>query len=315
MSEKGVTFRIDIILQSVNELRQEKRTLEQRYIDDKSRNKSLESKLEQDTTRFNQIKERNIKMQETVKVAEQKVSQTESQADRLTEINDGKKKVIGELNDKIKQEMEKQEHDVTEFEEKLLELTQMFRNAKVVYEKDTLNKEIISWKENMEVFHMQAENKNVELTDITKAFESLSMETKKVKEIVDKKIGLEGLTYKDLQVAIALLTRKQEHIHRFMNWVVSTLNRANARLEEFKRQYSISKDREVQLDKGEMESTHVMSGRENYNYVAEDQDSGLLAQTNFCEEPSLTNVGTSNNQKTSMLQSSFFISLPFSRSR
>ena len=31
---------------------------------------------------------------------------------RLTEINDGKKKVIGELNDKIKQEMEKQEHDV-----------------------------------------------------------------------------------------------------------------------------------------------------------------------------------------------------------
>lgn len=315
MSEKGVTFRIDIILQSVNELRQEKRTLEQRYIDDKSRNKSLESKLEQDTTRFNQIKERNIKMQETVKVAEQKVSQTESQADRLTEINDGKKKVIGELNDKIKQEMEKQEHDVAEFEEKLLELTQMFRNAKVVYEKDTLNKEIISWKENMEIFHIQAENKNVELTDITKAFESLSMETKKVKEIVDKKIGLEGLTYKDLQVAIALLTRKQEHIHRFMNCVVSTLNRANARLEEFKRKYSISKDREVQLDKGEMESTHVMSGRENYNYVAEDQDSGLLAQTNFCEEPSLTNVGTSNNQKTSMLQSSFFISLPFSRSR
>ncbi|CAB3995938.1 Hypothetical predicted protein, partial [Paramuricea clavata] len=183
--------------------------------------------------KFCQSRDRNSKMQETVKLAQQKVGQTDSQAERLNEINDAKQKVIADLNEKIKQETDKQENDVTEFQLKLSELTQFFRDAKRAYAKDNLTKETKEWKENMDSVMNEAETKNIELEDVTKAFENLSVDTNKIKELVGEKMGHKGLTYKELKAAIDQLTRKQEQLHKFLKWLESCESDAKAEIQAY----------------------------------------------------------------------------------
>ncbi|XP_028401630.1 uncharacterized protein LOC114524679 [Dendronephthya gigantea] len=233
MTAKSVSFRIDVILQSVNELRQEKQALEQRYAEEKYRSKNIEIKLEQERVKFCQSRDRNSKMQETVKLAQQKVAQTDNQAERLNEINDAKQKILAGLNEKIKIETIQQENDANEFQVKLKELTKFFRDAKRTYSQGNLTKETKEWKDNMDTIINEAEAKTNELEDVTKAFENLSVDTSKIKDLVGEKMGHQGLTFMELKAAIDQLTRAQEQLQKFLNWLESCENNAVAEVQHF----------------------------------------------------------------------------------
>ncbi|XP_046853671.1 CAP-Gly domain-containing linker protein 1-like [Xenia sp. Carnegie-2017] len=235
LPRRNVAFRIDVILQSVNELREEKQALEQRYTEEKNRCSGLEMKLEHESLKFGQSRDRNSKMQETVKLAEKKVGQTENQVDRLNEINDGKQNIISELNRKINEEIMQEDADIRKFQTKITQLTQHFRDAKRANDDDTLRKETQNYKESMKNVANEAKKKKNELEDVTKAFENLLVDTNQIKDLVDKKIGYNGLTLKELKVAIDQISNKQNQLEQFFHFLEACECKAKDKVNDMER--------------------------------------------------------------------------------
>ena len=74
-----------------------------------SKRKQLEAKVATVEAKYTTTSEKNAKMKEAMKVAEQKVAQTQAQVQMFEQLNDEKRARIADLNRKIAEEEEKKQ--------------------------------------------------------------------------------------------------------------------------------------------------------------------------------------------------------------
>ncbi|XP_020617169.1 myosin-9-like [Orbicella faveolata] len=202
-SSSSPTFRVDVIFNSLRELQQEKERLEQHCHEEKARCRSLEIKLDACQTKYYQYSEKNCKMLETVNAAKQKVLQTQLQASRLKELNDGKGARITELRKQIDEEMRKEEEEMQVFQNKLAELTNNFRNARNYYTEENVKKEMEEWSKQAEETKSEVSKEDIALKELSAKFHQLEMETKSAKGELNRKLEFD-VTAKELQTALTV---------------------------------------------------------------------------------------------------------------
>ncbi|KAJ7370055.1 hypothetical protein OS493_034498 [Desmophyllum pertusum] len=191
-------FRIDVIFNSLRELQQEKERLQQHCAEEKARCKNLEIKLEACQTKYYQNSEKHCKMLETVNAAKQKVLQTQIQASRLKELNDGKGARIAELRRQIDEETKRGEIEQQIFENKLEELTSSFRNARNYYTEENVRMEMEEWSKQADDAKAEVSKEDNALQELSAKFHQLEMENKKAKDELDCKLEFD-VSVKKLQ--------------------------------------------------------------------------------------------------------------------
>ncbi|XP_070539324.1 synaptonemal complex central element protein 1-like [Ptychodera flava] len=135
-------FRLEVIFDSIQELQQAKALNEKKLNEVRNNRRCLESKLDAVSAKHAQASDTNNKMMETLKIAQHKVSQTQSQIDSQEEANQIISGRIKTLNEKVKQEEERQKNEINAFETKLAELAARFLNARHYYLPDSLRNKI-----------------------------------------------------------------------------------------------------------------------------------------------------------------------------
>ncbi|XP_029208917.2 structural maintenance of chromosomes protein 1A-like isoform X2 [Acropora millepora] len=234
-SSSSPNFRIDVIVSSLRELQQEKERLQQLCSEESARCRSLELKLDACQAKYFQSKERNLKMLETVNAAKQKVLQTQIQANRLKELNDGKRAKIEELHKEINEEMKKEQTELGAFEEKLSELTNQFRNARNYYAEENVQREIEHWREQSEKARNEASRVDCNLQELTAAFKQLEMENKHAKDEIDSKLEF-GLTHEELKSTLKVVEKINQETKEKLHLSVKQLERDLIRLERAKQE-------------------------------------------------------------------------------
>lgn len=194
-------FRMDVIFNSLRELQQEKERLQQHFNEEKSRCRSLEIKLEACQSKHYQSIEKHCKMLETVNAAKQKVLQTQLQATRLKELNDGKSARIAELRRQICEVVKKEDEELKVFENKLADLTSNFRDARNYYTEENVRNELEQWSRKADETKAEVFKEDKVLKDLTDKFNQLQMENKKAKDELNCKLEFD-ITSEELQIAL-----------------------------------------------------------------------------------------------------------------
>lgn len=121
------------------------------------------------------MKEGHEKLQETMKVAQLKETQTQSMANRLEESNQQKRKNIDELNRKLSAEKEKQLQNVENFEKELADIANQLMNARTFYDDSSLNKGISETEFYKSELQNKVENCQQEHLDLQQRLQTLSI--------------------------------------------------------------------------------------------------------------------------------------------
>ncbi|XP_052703391.1 uncharacterized protein LOC128179813 [Crassostrea angulata] len=175
MAGNSSTFRVDLLLHSLKEIQQEKNCLEHKLAERRSRRRELENLLDIENNKFTQMKEGHEKLQETMKVAQLKETQTQSMANRLEESNQQKRKNIDELNRKLSAEKEKQLQNVENFEKELADIANQLMNARTFYDDSSLNKGISETEFYKSELQNKVENCQQEHFDLQQRLQTLSI--------------------------------------------------------------------------------------------------------------------------------------------
>nr|XP_034328258.1 spindle pole body-associated protein CIK1-like [Crassostrea gigas] len=175
MAGNSSTFRVDLLLHSLKEIQQEKNCLEHKLAERRSRRRELENLLDIENNKFTQMKEGHEKLQETMKVAQLKETQTQSMANRLEESNQQKRKNIDELNRKLSAEKEKQLQNVENFEKELADIANQLMNARTFYDDSSLNKGISETEFYKSELQNKVENCQQEHLDLQQRLQTLSI--------------------------------------------------------------------------------------------------------------------------------------------
>ncbi|XP_077987445.1 synaptonemal complex central element protein 1-like [Glandiceps talaboti] len=169
-------FQVDVIIDSIQELQQEKAVNEQRLNKVRNQRRTLEIKLDSVSARHAQARDTNHKMIETLKIAQNKVSQTQSQIDSQQKVNKTLSEKIKELNDQVKQQEERKKNEINSFECKLEELARKFLDARHYYAPDSLHNEIHEVAKQREVLEENASVNEQEANNLIESLEKLKME-------------------------------------------------------------------------------------------------------------------------------------------
>ncbi|XP_006822954.1 uncharacterized protein LOC102801019 [Saccoglossus kowalevskii] len=135
-------FQLEIIFGSIKELQQTKAYNEKMLNEVRSKRRSLENKCDQVSTEHAQVTDTNNKMIESLKIAQQKVCQTQNQISRQEDNNETIRQRVKELNQKVQEEETRQAHEIGVFESKLAELAEKFHSAQQYYGPNGLRNEI-----------------------------------------------------------------------------------------------------------------------------------------------------------------------------
>ncbi|XP_022340481.2 uncharacterized protein LOC111135066 [Crassostrea virginica] len=135
-------FRVDLLLHSLKEIQQEKNCLENKLAERRSQRRELENLLDIENNKLTQMKEGHEKLQETMKVAQLKETQTQAMANRLEDSNLQMRKNIGELNQNLSTEKERQLQNLEKFEKELSDIANQLICARQFYDDAFLTKEI-----------------------------------------------------------------------------------------------------------------------------------------------------------------------------
>ncbi|XP_068736963.1 synaptonemal complex central element protein 1-like isoform X1 [Montipora capricornis] len=236
-------FRIDVIVNSLRELQQEKERLQQHCNEERARCKSLEMKLDACQVKYFQSKERNCKMLETVNAAKQKVLQTQIQANRLKELNDEKGVKIQELRKEISEEIKKEQTELAMFEEQLFQLTDKFRNAKNYYTEENVQQEIEHWSKQAECVKNDVSREDGVLQELTTTFHQLEMENKRAKDEVNNKFEF-GLTHEELKSTLKVFEEMNQETKDKLEISKQQLEQDLKRLDQAKQGH---KDRNLEI--------------------------------------------------------------------
>ncbi|KAK3586546.1 hypothetical protein CHS0354_022678 [Potamilus streckersoni] len=174
----GSSVRLECLLHSLKEVQHEKTCLEHKLNEKRSKRQELESSVQGVNTKLMQVKDVHCKMLETMKVAQHKVEETQSQADSLDEANQSKRKSLKDLNNKIEAEKQKQAEEVSKFEEELSAITDQLRQAKKYYTDHNLERHIWDTVERQHGIETQDEGFEAEIEHLSHLVADLMKERK-----------------------------------------------------------------------------------------------------------------------------------------
>ena len=135
-------FKVDILMNTAKGFHQEKAGLEQKLRGLRVKRSSLEKSREILKTKQTQIKEINSKMNETMKVAEHKVMETQAQLEIQQKSVSQKSAKVASLESEISRAKTERMNDTIQFENLLSDLTLKFQDAKSRYKDENMSQEI-----------------------------------------------------------------------------------------------------------------------------------------------------------------------------
>ncbi|CAH1781547.1 unnamed protein product [Owenia fusiformis] len=179
------TFAVDSILDTAKNLQQAKSQLEQQLNALRKQRRQLDVTHGQVSSKHAQAMDTNNKMKETLKVAQHKVSQTQSQAESLEQLSANRRSKLQELNDKIDECTKNQDNYIKNYESQLSRLTECFSGAQLVYAPENVASEILNTEEATGEKSADAGKKNEELIKVLANVDELknSLEAKPKPEI------------------------------------------------------------------------------------------------------------------------------------
>ena len=135
-------IKVDNLFNSLKGLQQGRLRLEQNLEELRAKKRGLETALEEAHARHAQVRDVNLNMKETLKIAQHKVAQTQQQQASLQVDAKGKANHITELNKRIEDERGKQTEETLEFNEKLAGLADCFTSARNFHSDENLQRQI-----------------------------------------------------------------------------------------------------------------------------------------------------------------------------
>lgn len=136
-------IKVDNLFNSLKDLQQGRSRLEQNLEELRAKKRGLETALEEASARHAQVRDVNIKMKETLKIAQHKVSQTQQQQASIRVEAEVKGNLVSQLNKRIEDERGKQTEETLRFGEKLADLAERFTSARNFHSDENLQQQIL----------------------------------------------------------------------------------------------------------------------------------------------------------------------------
>lgn len=168
--------RVDVIVNGLKELQQEKSRLELKLGDLRRQKSVLERNVEVLTSRRSQSTDVNSKLRETLRVAQTKVGQTQAQLDSLQEILNAKRETNLSLSKEVEGLKNAQLAETSVFEQDLVKLTEMFVEAKQFYDEQNLQEKISQTEDFIDAMKKNTEESEKRAADLAENFERLTLE-------------------------------------------------------------------------------------------------------------------------------------------
>ncbi|ESP05008.1 hypothetical protein LOTGIDRAFT_156257 [Lottia gigantea] len=171
-------FRVETLLHNLKELQNEKTCLEQKLNEQRRKRRDAERHFEMVNMKWMQVSDMHQKMNETLKVAQLKVSQTQAQADSLEASNNKKREKIADLNKTIESEKQKQDKEVVKFEEELSKVSNMLMNARNFHQDENLESEYQKLESLQKEIINEKKCLSSEMENLSQVLETLTIEQK-----------------------------------------------------------------------------------------------------------------------------------------
>ncbi|XP_064615462.1 uncharacterized protein LOC135479521 [Liolophura sinensis] len=171
----GPVFKVDNLVNNLKELQQEKSCLEQKLNELRDKRRKLESLVATVKTKHAQVSDTNAKMMETLKVAQHKVMQTQTQANSLENSNTEKRATIANLNEKIENEKLLQLEQVQDFEKNLGTISADLNQARHFFTEDNLETEISGASEKIRDIDNKVMVSTSEVDNLSEELQKLSL--------------------------------------------------------------------------------------------------------------------------------------------
>ncbi|XP_072179930.1 uncharacterized protein [Diadema setosum] len=207
------SFHAEILSKSITELQQEKDRYEQKLRDMKNKRKVLEKKYETDVLKFKQTDEKRSKMTETVRIAQHKVTQSQSELDSQQTANNQLQAKIRHIEESIQAKDDAQNKELEAYEEKLSDLVDQFQRARHFYTDESLLSEISLMKQKEQELEQETVNVKVESERVSEAFQELSKTLEQRKEAEER----EGFTVATQKEIISMLTAENQESEKALN--------------------------------------------------------------------------------------------------
>eukprot|EP00057_Strongylocentrotus_purpuratus_P016970 XP_011671444.1 PREDICTED: uncharacterized protein LOC105441735 [Strongylocentrotus purpuratus] len=108
----GNAFHVEVLTKSINELQQEKARNEQKLREVRSKRKTLAKKFESASVKHNQLAEKISKLNETLKIAQHKVLQSQTELDGQLGLNNQVQAQVQHVEDTMKDGKERHIKDM-----------------------------------------------------------------------------------------------------------------------------------------------------------------------------------------------------------
>ena len=178
--------RVEVIVNGLKELQQEKSRLEQKLGDLRRQKNVVERNVEVLTNRRSQIGDVNAKLKETLQVAQNKVGQTQAQIDTLQK----QLCIKREQNQRLTKDAEDCKKSLLEitraFEQDLVKLTGMFSDAKKYYQEQNLTHEMAASENSTSAMKSNTAELQRETAELSQTFERMTLEAKMEEEKLAK---------------------------------------------------------------------------------------------------------------------------------
>ena len=144
--------KVENLFGNLKELQKGRSSLEQNLEELRAKKRGLESALEEASARQAQAKYVNLKMRETLKIAQHKVNQTQQQHASIRVEADAKGKRVSHLNKRIEEERGKQTEEMLQFGEQIADLAERFNSAKNHHSDENLQQHILQTEQETSAF-------------------------------------------------------------------------------------------------------------------------------------------------------------------
>eukprot|EP00112_Aurelia_sp_Birch-Aquarium-sp1_P017911 Seg420.8 transcript_id=Seg420.8/GoldUCD/mRNA.D3Y31 product="hypothetical protein" protein_id=Seg420.8/GoldUCD/D3Y31 len=131
-------LQVEIISESLRELQQEKKRLENVLQNERAKRKEMGAKLNLVNAQYSNVSERLSKISATRDISKQRMKESEELVNKLQKVHADKQRIIEDMKEKIELESKRKDERSNELSQKLDELAKQFFNARGTFSEDNL---------------------------------------------------------------------------------------------------------------------------------------------------------------------------------
>ncbi|XP_065051619.1 uncharacterized protein LOC135681213 [Rhopilema esculentum] len=178
-TKKNTNFQLEIISESLRELQQEKRKLENFLDNEQARRKDTETKLNLVNARYSNVQERYSRLSATRDIARQKMYESKELINRLQRLHVEKQNLINDTREKINLGKRRREEMSTEFAQQLQNLAKTFFSAREEYNEVKLHGEQKDLEKKIQETKNAVQESKQTIDELTEEFSKIKVEEEK----------------------------------------------------------------------------------------------------------------------------------------